>query len=875
MYRPAKRIAFSFRPALVLFRSQDQRSTPIGLRIVNATLLHPTFRNPTLQVSLLKLFLVSKKPSYSWSLSVVDELSWINLREEAVQVLLSILRSVVPVRPSTSDSRVEQSEVSPAVGATPETRRHVGAQGPFSHLRIFDRLFCRDGPCFGGVFSMFGGGSKKPRGENPSSAMLKTSTGAGVRNEALPRTAESHPAPPARSPPVEKNPPPSMFLPVFKNDNVHPADRVNIHPNLVARTIDALAPILILPQEDEPVRALYSPFNPKMREEVFQEFVRLATEIVWPRSLEVALEEWPREEARRTEILRHIEAEARRGGEAEERGEEVTSTAEEAEAEEATSKDSETEEDREAEDAAEDLFDALGAVTDVLRLALANAHAEKRMAIPRLLVSELQQAWSDESEVQTLGVLGGGGTRRGDVGVGGDVGVAPGLAVCARRLGLVGLIAPRPDRLLHMYTAQVAGVVYSSSPVEDQRARTPEEPAVSSSPRNRCPRTLSTSSPDLFHNGYTEPDPAETDPRALAYQALANLGTTISSQPFDPIDLAMPPMGSRSAVKYFFEDFSGDLSTSLSNFGLGLGALGMMSGLGLGPQTSSKSKNFDCAAGLARETRMRALILESEFRVRTWEGLGSSNLVMLEERWVESIGGKHPTVFIPMPVDSTGSSIGAHRRDVLSGVVFSRGGTTTSKGHQHEARTAREGRSRDERGSAAIGVDGANLPTIQTASYEPYFERQVQAQCGRHALNNAIGLPLLDEESMTAACDYYLFELYTFYQEVENRNHHMTETGWYSIEVMATALLRADNLFALEPRRLGSFSAEEQEVLLISDSTAGLVMNVADEGHWVALRYIDTKIWLLDSQRQPREIGLGEYGDLLAAYPDTFVIRKM
>jgi hypothetical protein len=45
--------------------------------------------------------------------------------------------------------------------------------------------------------------------------------------------------------------------------------------------------------------------------------------------------------------------------------------------------------------------------------------------------------------------------------------------------------------------------------------------------------------------------------------------------------------------------------------------------------------------------------------------------------------------------------------------------------------------------------------------------------------------------------------------------------------------------------------------------------------HWVAIRYIDEKFWLLDSERKPRVLNQHEYHGFLSRHPSAFLIRKL
>ena len=68
--------------------------------------------------------------------------------------------------------------------------------------------------------------------------------------------------------------------------------------------------------------------------------------------------------------------------------------------------------------------------------------------------------------------------------------------------------------------------------------------------------------------------------------------------------------------------------------------------------------------------------------------------------------------------------------------------------------------------------------------FHGYFERQEAAKCGMHALNNAIGFMFCTERDLARACEANLRD-----HAFDLRDMHVAPTGWYSSEVMATALL--------------------------------------------------------------------------------------
>ena len=163
-------------------------------------------------------------------------------------------------------------------------------------------------------------------------------------------------------------------------------------------------------------------------------------------------------------------------------------------------------------------------------------------------------------------------------------------------------------------------------------------------------------------------------------------------------------------------------------------------------------------------------------------------------------------------------------------------------------------------------------------SYSHYFEPQEQAKCARHALNNAIGSPLFDDFEMDKACALFVAESTVPSHEggpisLEQREDHQAEGGWYSIEVMAYALRRT-MMFELLPEPVGITIRLRDSI--VDPQYAGLVVHQAwPQKHWVAIRYIDEKIWLLDSLGKPRALNKVEYHRFVTGHPIAFLIRKL
>ena len=140
--------------------------------------------------------------------------------------------------------------------------------------------------------------------------------------------------------------------------------------------------------------------------------------------------------------------------------------------------------------------------------------------------------------------------------------------------------------------------------------------------------------------------------------------------------------------------------------------------------------------------------------------------------------------------------------------------------------------------------------------YPGYFEKQREALCGLHALNNALGCAFAAPQDLEAALQELLR---TLRQEgvFEVRAQHTALGGWYSIEVLAQAVTqtsmakrdRVDYVLSLEPLCVNPSAIR---------SSVGVIVNI-DNKHWVALRWLQGAVWLLDSQDEPRKLTWNGY----------------
>ncbi|CAK0884111.1 unnamed protein product [Prorocentrum cordatum] len=142
-----------------------------------------------------------------------------------------------------------------------------------------------------------------------------------------------------------------------------------------------------------------------------------------------------------------------------------------------------------------------------------------------------------------------------------------------------------------------------------------------------------------------------------------------------------------------------------------------------------------------------------------------------------------------------------------------------------------------------------------------YFERQREARCGLHALNNALGFDFLTVADMTAACTLHLDES-AMEGNPEPRHLHESDGGWYSEAVLAVALRMKQNLFRLNLDN--PLQATPAGLLrLNAEAVSSAVIN-KDQSHWVALRVIDGDTWRLDSDAGASVLSVSDALEFLA-----------
>ena len=145
-------------------------------------------------------------------------------------------------------------------------------------------------------------------------------------------------------------------------------------------------------------------------------------------------------------------------------------------------------------------------------------------------------------------------------------------------------------------------------------------------------------------------------------------------------------------------------------------------------------------------------------------------------------------------------------------------------------------------------------------------------RCGKHALNNALGGEhLFTNEDLETACDLVIWES-TIPDDngllnPEERANHVARNGWYSDQVLAKAL-QVTRAFRLS---LTPLHANVNH--LVEDGVVGAIVNQGNT-HWVALKRVGERVWLLDSLRPPHVLSYEEYVRFVTQWRNSYPILR-
>ena len=161
------------------------------------------------------------------------------------------------------------------------------------------------------------------------------------------------------------------------------------------------------------------------------------------------------------------------------------------------------------------------------------------------------------------------------------------------------------------------------------------------------------------------------------------------------------------------------------------------------------------------------------------------------------------------------------------------------------------------------------LPPPPLAPEQLFFEKQVEARCGMHALNNTLGEELFKPDDLSKA-------MYAFLEENaelgDSPSDHVGDGGWYSAEVLATAL-QSVAMARFERVKWAMPLLPVSSAIQIHEAIGILQHRPGPPDHWVSLRSVDGQIFELDSLREaPVALADAEAEALLAMYPASFAV---
>ena len=146
-----------------------------------------------------------------------------------------------------------------------------------------------------------------------------------------------------------------------------------------------------------------------------------------------------------------------------------------------------------------------------------------------------------------------------------------------------------------------------------------------------------------------------------------------------------------------------------------------------------------------------------------------------------------------------------------------------------------------------------------------YFERQSEAKCGRHAVNNLVGGPQYVDRDLDQACSEVAAEL------GEPLSLHCGRAGWYSISVLAKLFdMTSPCQFVLSS---SPAQPDMYEGLLLDDGLIGILVNIANV-HWVCLCKHAGKVFYVDSCYAPTVVDASEFGRILTQHPMSFHVSR-
>ena len=147
-----------------------------------------------------------------------------------------------------------------------------------------------------------------------------------------------------------------------------------------------------------------------------------------------------------------------------------------------------------------------------------------------------------------------------------------------------------------------------------------------------------------------------------------------------------------------------------------------------------------------------------------------------------------------------------------------------------------------------------------------YFEKQeAGGRCGRHALNNLLGVQQYDDTLMEQACQVVVEDT------EEHRRHHCHGNGWFSHSVLAQAL----DLTVVPVWRMIMRPATPAAWGIVAHrpEVAGVVCNEGN-AHWTCIVSEGANVFYVDSLRIPVLITEERFGQIVGQHPMSFLVVR-
>ena len=173
------------------------------------------------------------------------------------------------------------------------------------------------------------------------------------------------------------------------------------------------------------------------------------------------------------------------------------------------------------------------------------------------------------------------------------------------------------------------------------------------------------------------------------------------------------------------------------------------------------------------------------------------------------------------------------------------------------------------RSEAACTTADEELQLRSEAAWgDRYFATQAAGgQCGKHALNNILGNPVMTELCLEAACQEVLAD----FGPDEPASLHRRGHGWYSHSILAKVL--NSTVPPMWRLALGPAEPEQWGALVADPAICGVLCNIRNV-HWTCITKHNGHVFYVDSLTGPVVIGQPDFVSILSHHPMSFLVVK-